>query len=251
MNARAHIAILFALIFPFVSHAITVEITATVPGCGDGEVQISEDCDGNNFNDATCSSNGFSGGSLSCTNACTVDTSSCTTGSSSGGVGGGSSNSNTIAVTTANVVFIGTAPFRSTITLLKDGQFEENTPANSSGDFQITISDVSKGSYIFGLYATNSDGLKTETVTFPIEVNSKATVKVSDIFIEDVFGAALSLSESAAKSDVNDDNKINIVDFSIAAYWYKRSSPPASVDLNSDGKVDIVDFSIMAFNWTG
>ena len=53
------------------------------------------------------------------------------------------------------------------------------------------------------------------------------------------------------KADLNDDGRVNIVDFSIAAYWYKRLSPPASVDLNTDGKVDIVDFSIMAYNWTG
>jgi hypothetical protein len=50
---------------------------------------------------------------------------------------------------------------------------------------------------------------------------------------------------------MNNDRRVNLVDFSIAAYWYKRSSPPASVDLNGDGKVDLVDFSIMAFYWTG
>jgi hypothetical protein len=55
----------------------------------------------------------------------------------------------------------------------------------------------------------------------------------------------------AAKGDTNGDGRVNLVDFSIAAYWYKRTNPPASVDLNSDGKVDLVDFSIMAFHWTG
>lgn len=53
------------------------------------------------------------------------------------------------------------------------------------------------------------------------------------------------------KGDLNGDGRVNLVDFSIAAYWYKRSSPPPSVDLNSDGKVDLVDFSIMAYYWTG
>ena len=54
-----------------------------------------------------------------------------------------------------------------------------------------------------------------------------------------------------SKGDLNNDNKVNLVDFSIAAYWYKRTSPPSSVDLNGDGKVDLVDFSIMAYYWTG
>ena len=56
---------------------------------------------------------------------------------------------------------------------------------------------------------------------------------------------------TATKGDTNGDNRVNLVDFSVAAYWYKRLNPPASADLNSDGKVNLVDFSIMAFNWTG
>ena len=57
--------------------------------------------------------------------------------------------------------------------------------------------------------------------------------------------------KTATKADLNTDKKVNLIDFSIAAYWYKRPSPPASADLNADGKVDLIDFSIMAFYWTG
>jgi len=53
------------------------------------------------------------------------------------------------------------------------------------------------------------------------------------------------------KGDLNCDNHVNLIDFSIMAYWYKKPSPPAKVDLNNDGKISLVDFSIMAFNWTG
>ena len=58
------------------------------------------------------------------------------------------------------------------------------------------------------------------------------------------------------KGDLNKDGKVNLVDFSIAAFWYKRTLgvtfKPLEVEyLNGDGKVDLVDFSIMAFNWTG
>jgi hypothetical protein len=52
--------------------------------------------------------------------------------------------------------------------------------------------------------------------------------------------------------DSNCDGKVNLVDFSIMAYWYKKgTTPPASVDLNSDGKINLVDFSILAYHWTG
>jgi hypothetical protein len=53
------------------------------------------------------------------------------------------------------------------------------------------------------------------------------------------------------RGDVNKDCKVNLVDFSILAYWFKRLGPPALIDLNSDGRVDLIDFSIMAYGWTG
>lgn len=54
-----------------------------------------------------------------------------------------------------------------------------------------------------------------------------------------------------SKADFSQDCRVSIVDFSILAYWYKRSNFPPKYDLNSDGKIDIKDFSIMAYYWTG
>jgi len=52
------------------------------------------------------------------------------------------------------------------------------------------------------------------------------------------------------ESDMNDDNKVNLIDFSILLYnWGIPKNPNA--DLNGDGKVDLVDFSIMLYRWTG
>lgn len=58
-------------------------------------------------------------------------------------------------------------------------------------------------------------------------------------------------TEGPIKGNVNNDDRVNLIDFSIVAYWYRRPSPPANVDLNNDKKVDLVDFSIMAYYWTG
>lgn len=60
----------------------------------------------------------------------------------------------------------------------------------------------------------------------------------------------------ALKGDLNNDGKVNLIDFSIAAYWYKRPTTTAfdvveNKRLNGDEKIDLVDFSIMAFYWTG
>jgi len=51
--------------------------------------------------------------------------------------------------------------------------------------------------------------------------------------------------------DLNKDSRVDLIDFSILAYWYKRPNPPVSADLNGDGVVNLVDFSILAYNWTG
>lgn len=59
------------------------------------------------------------------------------------------------------------------------------------------------------------------------------------------------VSKKVVVGDGNSDGKVNLVDFSIAAYWFRKPSPPKTADLNGDGKVNLVDFSIMAFNWTG
>ncbi|MBI2635446.1 MAG: hypothetical protein HYW79_02780 [Parcubacteria group bacterium] len=59
------------------------------------------------------------------------------------------------------------------------------------------------------------------------------------------------ITKKILKGDVNIDSKVNLIDFSIVAYWYNRANPPAKVDLNGDGKVNLIDFSIMAYYWTG
>lgn len=58
------------------------------------------------------------------------------------------------------------------------------------------------------------------------------------------------------KGDLNDDCRVNLIDFSIASYWYKKQFSEAFkkveiTKLNGDGKINLIDFSIMAFNWTG
>ena len=62
------------------------------------------------------------------------------------------------------------------------------------------------------------------------------------------FGIA---DECDIPADLSDDCRVNLVDFSILAYWYKRDGVPLSVDLNDDQRVDMSDFSIMAYYWTG
>lgn len=51
--------------------------------------------------------------------------------------------------------------------------------------------------------------------------------------------------------DCNKDSIINLVDFSVLAFWYGKTNPPVCVDTNRDGRINLTDFSILAFYWTG
>ncbi|MEK7115021.1 MAG: hypothetical protein AAB847_01540 [Patescibacteria group bacterium] len=58
------------------------------------------------------------------------------------------------------------------------------------------------------------------------------------------------------KGDLNSDCRVDLVDFSIAAFWWMRPLSPAfqiieAQRLNGDGIIDLTDFSIMAYYWTG
>lgn len=53
----------------------------------------------------------------------------------------------------------------------------------------------------------------------------------------------------AARSDMNTDGKVNLIDFSILLFSWGTDA--ANADINSNGKVDLADFSILIFYWTG
>jgi hypothetical protein len=52
-------------------------------------------------------------------------------------------------------------------------------------------------------------------------------------------------------ADLNNDGKVNSVDFSILLYYWKAKAPfkNTKVDINKDSRVDSVDFSILLYWW--
>lgn len=51
--------------------------------------------------------------------------------------------------------------------------------------------------------------------------------------------------------DVNCDGRVNLVDFSILLFFWKKTNPSnIRADINADGVVNVRDFSIMLFWWT-
>jgi hypothetical protein len=327
----------------FAASNATIGITIKISVCGNGIKEGGEQCDGSDLAGASCISQGYTGGTLSCNSSCTFNTSQCISassgGSSGGGGGGGGGGSGGYVAPVTSVIFNGRAYPKSTVTLLKDAQIAATTIAGQDAMFSITLSGLSGGNYIFSIYSEDNKGIRSSLLTFPVSITSGATTNVSGIFIAPtiavdksevkrgdniaIFGQSVPNSEvtisvnsdeeffnkikadaggaylynfdtslldigqhftkskaalngeitsfsqalgfavgtknvlaqlptkTPAKGDLNNDKRVNLVDFSVAAYWYKRPSPPASADLNGDGKVDLIDFSIMAFYWTG
>ncbi len=87
------------------------------------------------------------------------------------------------------------------------------------------------------------NGLESfESITLSINILSSTKEEIDESNIFDC---------STIFADLNCDQKVNLIDFSIMAYWYNNEAPPALIDLNKDGKINLSDFSILAFNWTG
>lgn len=260
------------------------------------------------------------------------------------GGGGGGGGGGAPPVTPTEVNFSGKAYPNRTVTLLKDAQFIDKTTASSDSDFEIVVTGLIGGTYLFSFYTEDIYETRSDLVTMSVNVINGAKTTVSGIFLPPtietdksivkqgdeliIFGQAagdsevvieinsgttsssttmttnasgsglyeyhfdtttLSFGDHTVKAkaifgevessygktivfsvedknvfkesifligDLNDDWKVDVVDFSIAAFWYKRplSEEFAEIEeerLNGDGKVDLIDFSIMAYYWTG
>jgi hypothetical protein len=82
----------------------------------------------------------------------------------------------------------------------------------------------------------------------PDAANNTISGTVSHFTVFAVMGA--SLRPVPEVGDLNNDNRVDLVDFSILLFNW--GVPEDSIaDLNKDGKVDLVDFSILLYWWTG
>lgn len=260
--------------------------------------------------------------------------------SGGGGSGGGGSGGILPGIPAPAVSFEGIAYPGSTIIVLRNGQIAASVPASPDARFTVSLTGLSVGAYTFGVYAVDTNGVRSVLQTFSVSVTGGVSTGISGIFLPPtisidktsvkrgepltLFGMAApsstvtvlvnseteliahastsalgiwrhvldttalemgshtaqaqsklpdgisSLSGSVsfkvgtvtvpakktgcAGADLTNDCRVNIVDFSVLAFWYKRpltEEAVLTVDLNHDGKVNIADFSILAYHWTG
>lgn len=86
----------------------------------------------------------------------------------------------------------------------------------------------------------------TTTVVSPLSTKLGFVVGTKDVVKSPV------APTDCVKADVNCDGRVDLVDYSILSYWYKRSgSLPKHIDQDGNGIITLVDFSILAYYWTG
>jgi hypothetical protein len=128
--------------------------------CGDNSKDSTEDCDGTDLNEETCSSKGFDTGSISCDASCNVDTSLC----SNVATGTGGTNTNTVSECVPDWECTEWSTFCSPLKRLVRGCTDINN---------CNINDDKPATQQSCIYtpATNGEGLNTEELTEGTETN--------------------------------------------------------------------------------
>jgi hypothetical protein len=98
-------------------------------------------------------------------------------GGAEGGGGGGGGGGET------RVIFIGRAYPKAFITLLKDGKVAATFLAESSGLFKKELTGVSAGAHAFGIFAEDTEGRKSVTISFTIGILAGMDTTISGIFL--------------------------------------------------------------------
>ena len=198
--------------------------------CGDGFIDPGETCDGSALNGATCSSQGFASGTLTCSSSCALVTSACNAGGGGGGGGGGGSSAavpdapgvgdtiKTLGFSYKNsFLLFGTNS--STTTSLKVNDLTTGVTFPTTTSWQKTVS-LAYGLNTFKIIASNSTGNSTETV---YELYRRLI------------------------GDMTQDSKVNDYDLSkLVKLWGGKDR---GGDFNDDGSVNDYDFSMMVARW--
>lgn len=99
------------------------------------------------------------------------------------GVGGGNYDFGGPYLGNARVVLDGRAYPGSSVTVLRDGEFEKKLTAGSSGSFNTAVENLVRGTYTFGVYAEDSEGRRSATYNTTISINAETGNTISRIYV--------------------------------------------------------------------
>ncbi len=137
-------------------------------GSGSGSGGTSGDSDGEQPEEGNSSGTGGSGGGGGRT--------------SGGGAGGGFENTDaSYRSGDGRVVISGYAFPDSDVTILIDGQLHDTVIADADGSYSITLDEIARGAYTFGVYAVGDNDVKSSTFSTSFTVTGARTSSLSNI----------------------------------------------------------------------
>jgi len=141
--------------------------------------------------------------------------------------------------------------FKITVDSLPNGTVgtEYSATLSASGGIPPYTWSISSGSLPNGLTLDSSTGIlsgtptQTGTFTFTIQVKDSNNNTSTKEF-------TLTINPAQLTGDLNQDNKVNSLDFQILIQKFKQTQNIETEDLNSDGIVDVKDIGILMHYWT-
>lgn len=143
------------------------------------------------------------------------------------------------------ILFSGTSVANADVlvSLTSNSELLKKIRANASGTWAYSINSslLDLGDYDAKARTVTASSLSlySDSITFRVGDTTRLRTKPSE------------LAGFRKRCDLNNDNRVNLLDFSIMAFWYKRLGFPEKVDLNSDKVINLTDLSILAYCWTG
>ena len=123
---------------------------------------------------------------------------------------------------------------------------------HSADPIYAQTSSTKEGAYVYDLNTSQLD-LGSHLATAQAAVaNLVSDDSVSRSFtVGDTDITAQPSSTVPLVGDFQNNGRVDLVDFSILAFWYNKPNPPAEYRLDGGKTVNLRDFSIMAYYWTG
>lgn len=208
--------------------AIDIEVKLSV--CGDSVIENPEDCEGVDLNSATCVSEGYASGDLSCTISCEFDYTDCvplpsptptpTPTPSSGGGGssgssgssGGSSSSSTSS--TSNTTTVAITNLINTLT----AYLQSSEGSNETTTIVLPDQLLQFEKAVSGLISKKE--LNNVLQYFAKSWRSYLANRANSIDIADNSSNA---DDALSECDINNDKRCDIKDFSVLLYYIDES----------------------------
>lgn len=219
--------------------------------CPNGIKEGLEECDGSDFGGATCSTYGFTEGTLSCTPICRLNLTNCIStntnlGGSSGGnpgYGGGNTGTNPgfkpgsdTPQQETKIIIKGKAYPSADVHILLDNKIVGIVKADGQANYSFESKEVTPGVASVGFWAEDSKQVKSTTITLTFSIISGAVTTLT--------GAYLSPTISLDKTKVSKGEKITFygqtvpnVDIFLSLLSDKEITEKTTSDANGDWKI--------------